>query len=62
MQNRNYVLGHSGDTVHRLFLFWGFFLPLGRCFSVDRAIAHAKRQVHVSDSDFGEEDTNEKRK
>lgn len=43
VQNRNYVLGHSGDTVHRLFLFWGLFLPLGRCFSVDRALAEAAK-------------------
>lgn len=38
MQNRAYVLGHSGDTVHRLFLFIGIFLPLSRVFSVDRVL------------------------
>jgi len=41
VQNRNYVLGHSGDTVHRLFLFWGIFLPLGRFCSIDRALQEA---------------------
>jgi len=42
VQNRNYVLGHSGDTVHRLFLFVGILLPLSRHFSVDRALECAR--------------------
>jgi len=51
VQNRNYVLGHSGDTVHRLFLFVGIFLPLARVFSVDRALECVRTNRDCDDID-----------
>jgi hypothetical protein len=38
LQNRNPPLQTSGDVLFRLLLFWGSFLPLGACWSVDRAL------------------------
>jgi hypothetical protein len=35
LQARNPVVLHGGDTALRLLLFWGIFLPLGSCWSVD---------------------------
>src|SRR5262249_12507907 len=32
---RNPVLMHGGDAVERMLLFWGLFLPLGACYSLD---------------------------
>ncbi|MBI1913520.1 MAG: HTTM domain-containing protein [Planctomycetes bacterium] len=34
---RNPVVLDGGDVLLRLLLFWGIFLPLGACFSLDRA-------------------------
>ena len=38
---RNPHLLQAGDTLLRLFLFWGIFLPLGAAFSVDRVLARS---------------------
>jgi len=35
LQGRNPVVGHYGDEVFRVVLFWAVFLPLGRCASLD---------------------------
>lgn len=35
LQTRNPLLVHGGDTVLRLLLFWGMFLPLGSYWSLD---------------------------
>lgn len=35
LQNRNYLVCHSGDTVQRVMLFWAIFLPIGEIFSLD---------------------------
>lgn len=36
---RNTLLLHGGDSVIKLLLFWGQFLPLGARYSIDRALA-----------------------
>jgi hypothetical protein len=43
LQNRNPFVYHSGDDLLRLLLFWGMFLPLGACWSLD-----ARRRPEVS--------------
>jgi hypothetical protein len=35
VQSRNPFIEQGGDDLLRLMLFWGIFLPLGACFSVD---------------------------
>lgn len=35
LQARNMMVYHNGDTMLRLIFFWGIFLPLGACWSVD---------------------------
>lgn len=35
LQTRNPLINHGGDAVFRLLLFWGMFLPLGACWSLD---------------------------
>lgn len=35
LQNRAYMLLHAGDKLLGLYLFWGFFLPLGARWSLD---------------------------
>lgn len=35
LQVRNPLILQGGDDLLRLMLFWGFFLPWGKCFSVD---------------------------
>ena len=44
LDSRNPLIADGGDVLLRLTLFWGFFLPWGACFSVDRAIARAPEQ------------------
>jgi len=52
IQSRNFVVGHGGDVLHRNMLFFAMFVPLGRAFSVDAALAlqpQAKRKKkHVT--------------
>lgn len=43
LQNRNYLVCHSGDTVHRVMLFWSMFLPLGEVFSIDSAFRNKNK-------------------
>ena len=38
LQMRCTILNSSGDDLLRVLLFWSVFLPLGKCFSVDRYI------------------------
>jgi hypothetical protein len=48
---RNPLVGSAGDHVMRLMLFWGMFLPLGVCGSVDSRLRNnnnAARQVPYS--------------
>lgn len=35
IQTRNIIIGHSGDTLQVLLLFWCFFLPMADHFSID---------------------------
>jgi hypothetical protein len=44
LQNRNYVVCHSGDTVQRVMLFWAIFLPIGEFFSLDSIIWKKKKK------------------
>jgi hypothetical protein len=37
VQNRNPLIGQGGDDLLRMLLFWGLFLPWGRCYSRDAA-------------------------
>lgn len=37
LHDRNPLITHYGDAIFRAVLFWGMFLPLGRCWSVDAA-------------------------
>jgi len=57
LQNRNYVVCHSGDTVQRVMLFWAIFLPLGEYLSVDAALKkhpHSSRQKDVNSNGSAE--------
>ena len=38
LHSRNWMVLNSGDIELRLLLFWGIFLPLGACYSIDRAL------------------------
>ena len=38
LDSRNPMILNSGDVLLRCMLFWSLFLPLGACFSVDRAL------------------------
>ena len=35
VQGRNFAIMQGGDVVMRMLLFWGMFLPLGACYSLD---------------------------
>ena len=35
VQNRNPLIAQGGDDLLRMLLFWGFFLPWGRVYSLD---------------------------
>ncbi len=39
VQLRNPMVLQGGDILFRMVLFWGLFLPLGACYSVDSALA-----------------------
>lgn len=43
IQNRNIIVGHSGDWLHKSILVFSMFLPLGDAFSVDRALNPKKK-------------------
>ncbi len=44
LHNRNPMVLQSGDTLLRMLLFWGMFLPMGAQFSVDRALDPTDRK------------------
>jgi hypothetical protein len=48
LQNRNGLMLNGGDVILRLLLFWGIFLPLGACWSVDARGRPKRRAVLVS--------------
>ncbi len=39
LHNRNFLVLQGGDILFRMVLFWGMFLPWGRCYSVDSLLA-----------------------
>lgn len=39
LQNRNTFIAQGGDDLLRMLLFWGMFLPWGKCYSYDTAKA-----------------------
>jgi hypothetical protein len=43
IQNRNIYVTNGGDLVLRLLYFWGLFLPLGDCYSIDALRPRAAR-------------------
>ena len=43
LHDRNPLILNSGDQLLRALLFWGMFLPLGACFSLDAALDSSKR-------------------
>eukprot|EP01114_Cavostelium_apophysatum_P015237 TRINITY_DN410_c0_g1_i6.p1 TRINITY_DN410_c0_g1~~TRINITY_DN410_c0_g1_i6.p1 ORF type:complete len:211 (-),score=22.41 TRINITY_DN410_c0_g1_i6:133-765(-) len=54
IQDRNIILGHGGDVLHRLVLMYGITLPLGDYYSVDRLLnrSHKKRTVKLRDTEY----------
>lgn len=48
IQMRNPLIGQFGDVVLRLGLFWGLFLPLGACFSLDRQNTQRDPPLHFT--------------
>ena len=44
LQNTNYMILQGVDTVLRVMLFWGMFLPLGAQYSLDRAFSTIKEK------------------
>jgi hypothetical protein len=51
IQARNVLVGHSGDQLHRMTLFFAAFLPVGECFSID-----AVRDVRRFENDCRRDD------
>jgi hypothetical protein len=47
IQWRNPLILNSGDVLLRVLLFWGMFLPLGACWSVDRALKREPVQLSM---------------
>ena len=47
IQARNPLVLNSGDTLLRMLLFWGIFLPLGAHWSVDRALKAAPSRLSM---------------
>ncbi len=45
LQLRNPLIINAGDVELRLILFWSIFLPLGACYSVDRALNSSSRTL-----------------
>ncbi len=42
LQARNPLLLQGGDVLYRMALFFGMFLPLNGCYSVDKALSHSR--------------------
>ncbi len=53
LHNRNPRILNGGDTLLRLLLFWGMFLPLGARFSVDRRRSEPPDRRHEHELWFG---------
>jgi len=47
LQDRNILVCHGGDVLHRVVLFFGIFLPLGEVYSVDNALEQFKNRNKV---------------
>ncbi|HZP82829.1 MAG TPA: hypothetical protein VFB21_14410, partial [Chthonomonadaceae bacterium] len=45
LQSRNPLVLTGGDNVFRVLMFWSLFLPLGACWSLDRALSKTPAQV-----------------
>ncbi|HAG80213.1 MAG TPA: hypothetical protein DCL61_03355 [Cyanobacteria bacterium UBA12227] len=45
LQNRNSIILNAGDMELRLLMFWGMFLPLGACYSVDSALNSSPKRL-----------------
>ena len=50
VQARNFMVGHGGDVVLRMYLFWSIFMPLGDCYSLDSILnnkSNDKKKVYI---------------
>lgn len=45
LHSRNPMILQGGDVLFRVLMFWGLFLPLGSCYSVDRALATNAEEI-----------------
>ena len=45
LQNRNPMILNAGDMELRLLIFWGMFLPLGACYSIDSALNSSPKRL-----------------
>lgn len=52
LQARNPVIGHGGDNLLRVLMFWAMFLPLGACWSIDAAPERRRPRIAVSAATF----------
>ncbi len=46
LHSRNPLILQGGDVVLRMLLFWGMFLPLGACWSIDQRLWDKKNQLY----------------
>jgi hypothetical protein len=53
MQARNHMIGHSGDTLLLLLLFWSMFVPLNGRFSLDQALHPSRPKLPVTHLSWG---------
>jgi hypothetical protein len=44
VQARNFLVGHGGDIVVRMYLFWSLFLPTADYYSVDAVLKSIKKR------------------
>lgn len=50
IQNRNWFILNAGDTLIRMLLFWGMFLPMGARWAVDSIKENIKEKTYLSAS------------
>jgi predicted DCC family thiol-disulfide oxidoreductase YuxK len=53
MQARNPMIGHGGDTLLRVLLFWSMFVPLNGRFSLDQALNPSGPKLPVAHMSWG---------
>ncbi len=53
MQARNPIIGHGGDTLLRVLLFWSMFVPLNGRYSLDQALNPSGPRLPVTHMSWG---------